>query len=194
MKALDGMLIEDLRRENDSMKEELVSEKKARQLAEDRLCSILFSPFMANQTCRDIKAMQEAYTDARLERDHLRRQLALEHNKVWNQRPSVAPALVTDTPRRMAQELAVQFYNYPANQQRAVELILEKLQPSFAAGVKLRVERNQTNHLLRQVFYARNPLGLKFCDELAYWHLDDLEQELVQLLEGQHHDDETKTV
>lgn len=40
----------------------------------------------------------------------------------------------------------------------------------------------ETRYLLRQVFYARCPLGTKFCDELESWNLGDLEQRIVAIL------------
>lgn len=165
------------------LQNQLHEERKARQLAEDRLCSILYAPFMAGQTCRDLKSMQESYTDVRLELALLKSQgcrsdIPLEIN--WLN-------LITE-------DLAAQFYNDPANQKRAAELIRQKLTPGLVAGARRANECQQLRHLLRMVFYARNVLGTKLCDELEEWGVQHLAQEIVEVLEGKKYADETATV
>jgi len=49
----------------------------------------------------------------------------------------------------------------------------------------------EARHLLRQVFYARCPLGTKFCDELENWKLDDLEQQIHNCINPNPHENQT---
>lgn len=40
----------------------------------------------------------------------------------------------------------------------------------------LKADNKELAYLLRQILYARGPLGTKFIDELDRWHVEDLEQ------------------
>ena len=42
----------------------------------------------------------------------------------------------------------------------------------------------ELRYLLRQVLYARSPIGAKLIDDLAYWKLEDLEQRMVEAARG----------